>query len=463
LAQKLRPYISWTDEESIICTPFGRLKAIWKTAYPPSLETISKTGHVWHPNGQSFDLFRRGLKIFVSLADLKHAARVITASSMTEIIKLAGGDPVCEGTLMSFDIRLIRDDPTSNESFIRTEAATEVFAPMRSELWEQLKANGLMGDGGLGRINKQKAEAWLSQDEVALETILTSFSLTCGITPRPCQTRLFTFKKHGDTIRNLYIIGQYVVIAFPKPKNRTKGDNRGPGLWVLPVDLAKPLLLYLGVIRPLSISILDKLGRSHSHHDTHIFVHNKKGKNEPWDGSHINAIVRTRLAGAIDLSADALDLRQIMQMIAKKHFPFLLDLPRNVRQQTSPLNSQADHTEIISFCNYAVGKVRTPSSFGFSSERSDRYFLVSHTFQAAFGMAGVPQKLKACLAGLHIHVDEENRRVAMDRARFLICREYRILEGSVKENVKNVSYKKPFLFGMGALQVLVYSPPSWQT
>jgi len=425
------------------------MKAIWLVAYSASRENISKTGHVWDPDGQSFYLFRRGRKLHVHLRDLKCAATNIIASLVPEIVKLTGSDLVCQDILMSFDVHAIEDDPTSDKSFIRTAAATEVFAPMRSAIWKHLTSDGLIDLNH--RIDRQKAEVWLHQDQVVLELILTSFSLTCGITPRPMQMA-FTFMKIGDTPRNLYIIGEYVVIAFPRPKNKMKGQNRTAGLWVLPIDLAKPLLLYLGVIRPLSIKILDKVGWSHPYHDTHIFVHNGKNKYGLWDGSHINTIIHTRLAAAVGLAADALDLRQIFQTISKKHFSFLLERPRGRDQGPSPLNAQADHTNIVAICNYAVEQVRAPASFGFSSELSDRFFLCSHTLQAAFGLAGVPQKLNTVLSGMQIHIDEENRRIAMDQARFLICREYHIMEGSVEENVKNISDKKPFLFGIESLR-----------
>jgi len=272
---------------------------------------------------------------------------------------------------------------------------------------------------------------WLDLEENLLKCLLCMICLTSGIPARSFQIADFRYTSSADAKRNLYILKSTVVIAWPQSKSFNRTIQAA--VWALPAVLGEALLLYLGVIRRMSITFTKAVGRVPAEQmHTHFFVTapsvaGEKRVNQPiWTGSQINRVLKTTLASSpLKAGLTPSMLRHVCTAIYKKHFPQMINPNQKntfMKEVTSIVNQQGDHNQLTSNGNYAIGN----GEFNLTDAEIDQFFAVSFTFQAVVGSTPGSRNILENLRKLPAFVEVENQKIAMDRVRILVLTKYQV-------------------------------------
>jgi hypothetical protein len=124
-----------------------------------------------------------------------------------------------------------------------------LFNPLITQTWKHLRTQP-----------KRKLEHWLELEQKTLEDIAAAITLTSGIPPRAFQEAQFQYASTAQTKHNLFIMDNHPVIGWAKAKQGSHMHQAT--LWALPQALAKPLYIYLGVIWPDTLQVLNQVSRA---------------------------------------------------------------------------------------------------------------------------------------------------------------------------------------------------------
>ncbi|KAF8874663.1 hypothetical protein BD779DRAFT_1678632 [Infundibulicybe gibba] len=219
-------------------------------------------------------------------------------------------------------------------------------------------------------------------------------------------------------MKNLAIIG------WPKSKTHTRTHQAC--LWAFPPHVSETLLLYLGIIRPVSIKLCNALGQQPRHSlDTHIFVSNsppKPGDKDGWSPEFTTMVLRTLSTKHSDISLplDSARLRQIMTAIFRKHFPRLALTPSKA---TSYVDMQGDHTGTTSDRNYGI-HLGPVTGLHISDTAVDVYLEISQVWHATLGLMPVNHHFVESLQKLEMYRINVNKITALNHTRWLVCHDY---------------------------------------
>ena len=389
--------------------------------------------------------------IEISLAGLKETVSALTKETIDILRRLLPSEMKPEEFRVT--VSDLKDHPKRVEGVFEQNAA--VFEDLVQKVYD-----GLMKDEEerfrISHMNDRRRrvlatkneghQKWLDLEENLLKHLLCTICLTSGIPPRSFQLADFRYTSSADAKRNLYILKSTVVIGWP----RSKSFNRTiqAALWALPSVLGEALLLYLGVIRRVSITFTKAIGRVPAVQTlTHFFVTapsvaGEKRVNQPiWTGSQINRVLKTTLASSpLEAELTPSILRHVCTAIYKTHFPQMINPnERNtfMKEITSIVNRQGDHNQLTVNQNYAIGN----GEFNLTDAEIDQFFVVSFTFQAVVGSTPDSRNILENLRKLPDFVEAENQKIAMDRARILVMTKYQVRG---KEEAESVLADRPF-------------------
>jgi hypothetical protein len=440
-----------SDDETRDPTVFAHMKTVWFLAYRAASETQGTTLAAWKEDGQSFEFSAKG-----------HGMHLVQISAMKSLtldllsqLTIALDELLPEGVdLSELSLNGLNDDPLSRNSFFDSPKGKEIFSSPSQRVHEALWTPGNKKHNLVtfrGKLLRKNVKVWLAKEQQVMGLILTIFYLASGIPPRAFQAAELLYRPESELAsRNLLFISDLLVIAFPRAKqlNRT----RQPSLWSLPPALLRPLCIYLGVFRPITNTLMKKLGRDTTLHNTRIFAFSGDAERSSFYSQDVNQFLRTHTRKGIGFPVDAGSLRQIMTIIFRKHLPHLIELP--TRLGTSYADRAAGHNSHTSKGHYGIEKHCHSPSLKMSAHEIDRFVLVSQTWQAVFGLVSVDNREVMVFEEAVI---EEHRRIGLDHARWLINKHYGIGEQTVipaKQIVKQVLDKLPFLYGDGVCESL---------
>ena len=405
-------------------TAFQRVKQTWMLVWPLALKVMSPTQIMPDEAGLVFTYSTRrvsGHKI--EFADLKNLTKSFMTKGKQELLELL------PSKLDAEELNVRESDLKDNMAFTESifEQNATVFDPLVDKVFEWLREEG----EERYPVTKQKGRTalrdmwldWLEKEEELVESILGGVSLSSGIPGRGIQMADFRHASSKEGKRNLFICKSNVVIGFTKSKsfNRTIQE----ALWALPPGLSQIVLIYLGIIRPVSIRLMGLLCQKSNYLSrTHIFVTAQSANSSASARSQrINAFIQSQTLSALKVRLSVSTLRQLITAIFRKHLSDLID-PVN-STTTSIVNRQADHTQKTA--DHYGQNAGSMTGLMLSDTEIDQFMESSHGWQALLGIISPGQKMQERLYKIPaVCLREGNQMIAMDRVRSGLCRKYGI-------------------------------------
>ncbi|KAG6843948.1 hypothetical protein H0H87_011484 [Tephrocybe sp. NHM501043] len=394
-------------------TVASRTKYAWKTAFPIAIKEHSKTRIVFSGNGQVLTItWGATFNQELNLQSLKKAA----AKSLKSL------DTAIQDALPSsfdyaqFSLINVKDDFQSDNSLFDRGDNLETLQPFIDELLREFNVKSRPGSNEpsfvdvRGKSNAKKVDDVLDRFQKISDALLLSFVLTCGVPPRAWQVLRLVFRQDGAFHRNVCVHRNgCVLITNPRAKQRDTCEFAA--FWALVPKLGTALLFYLGVIRPIVISILHE--RSIPAHDQNIFIFARPTRRTtaftliPYEytTSDLNAmLIRS------DFGMETRVLRHVIIAILRQHFSHLM---KASNMDDSPGDRQSQHKFNTSLYNYAPDE--TFQVTGVSTVDCEQQITVSYTIQQFYGLnSKIGDNLEI------IHDIDRFRHQALECARLLV-------------------------------------------
>jgi hypothetical protein len=291
--------------------------------------------------------------------------------------------------ISKFSLRDIDDDPTSRESLFDRPGNQALFKKYIDAIWDLLFGGPPSDESPVTRCRRNDscsprvtykngcrfspklAHQYLKRTKALEDANLRSFLETCGVPPRAWQVVLLRYRPLGDLDRNIRIQRGQVIVANPQAKQRDL--ELYAAFWCLPPQLSPSFIFGLGVIRPIVIRLLERLGEPTAEHKSYVFVRSERKAAGSYvlSPSNVNQVLRES-----DFKAEVRPLRHVAIGILKRHFPHLM---RPSDEGRSPLDKQAQHSPRIHADHYARDEIQR--STGSTVIDSEQQMAVSHGLQ----------------------------------------------------------------------------------
>ncbi|KAF9062708.1 hypothetical protein BDP27DRAFT_1368608 [Rhodocollybia butyracea] len=284
-----------------------------------------------------------------------------------------------EKFLQSFAISNLFDDIRSHQSIFKQQQNKGYIGNFVEELKEQLWHTKTHGRD---LANKDNIWNWIDDVEALQEHLIRGIFPTMGVTLRATQGGALSYDSSGSYIRCLRIIDGLVCLVGPLSK--VDNDKQRRCFFSLKADMAWYLLFYLGVLRPVVISLIQEpvINNSAPVKDLEHYIFAKLGRLTQlracyrFEGTEIDACLKANLLGL-----DTNSLRHVTTGILR-HWRPDLDLPSERTDDptsTSVLDLQGQHTSRVSRMHYA----RTPymNATLFNKAELNAQLKVSHAMQ----------------------------------------------------------------------------------
>jgi hypothetical protein len=339
----------------------------------------------------------------------------------------------------TFDLSLIHDNLGSTSLFDQGPNKA-VFQPYISKLQEMLHTTHNVYDTH-GQFVEKQAKGFLLRSQTILQNVMVHFCHTCGVPPRAWQVGGLLYRTAAHYERNLRLLQNEVVyIGNPKAKQRDKLVYES--FWALPPHLGRILIFILGVIRPVEIELLRKLHIPTEEHQHFIFVQTQKqARLTPY--AYTSTVVNKLLVASKTLSMEARAERHIFTTILEQRI-----IPESRSPMQSAVIHQGQHCAKTKETHYAIDHIQKAT--GLVAGSREWQLGVSHALHAFYGFVSVE-------SGWHQdqnrNIDEEMQKNwldALDVARRLVVREYKVADGNHLERMSRVSHLmrlKPFMTG----------------
>jgi hypothetical protein len=326
-------------------TPFSRLKSSWAQVNPEGFLVHGSWAGTWSPEGDYIQFSRIG----------KELQSLFLEDYRQNTLRLVRQLPTCLANLLPDGISLPQtssqifvDNPLESKSFLDLPKSQDFFLP----LFKKFEEGMLRSQKGLAEANISETyqldigelKAWLKK-EFKFQQLLLAALLTTGggIPPRQLTIGDCRIRRTKSSERNIFIMGGSLTWAWGKEKGI--GQKHG-SLWSYPPQVAEVVYYYLGVIRPFTIKVLRKLGRSTLHLETHLFAR-PSDPDQTWSTSCTNESIKEHLSLPLNLTVGIHDLRQLGQAIMNRHF-----LPISQELSLSTINQMANHNNWTSDKHY---------------------------------------------------------------------------------------------------------------
>ncbi|KIK57852.1 hypothetical protein GYMLUDRAFT_86474 [Collybiopsis luxurians FD-317 M1] len=371
----------------------------------------------------------------------------------------------------SFDIRKLRDDPTSPTSLFIRPDNSRYLQPFAEQLLAHLtnpksgaEERHLMTRG---HLNEEKARLYIRDTEKMPKSVVKGLFPILGISPRGFQGSSLSYHSDGSMARSLKIFDQWVILCNPISKQDSQKQYEC--FWTVPEDYAWYLLFYLGVLRPVVISLLESSaindGSAIPELKEYIFVH-ALGRREKhrWEGPDIDRCLKQNFLGL-----DANGLRHVTTGIIRHWYPDLARANDDIRAPTfsSPLDRQGQHSSKVSQMHYA----RTVFVKGTTFNEPEFYsqIRISMAIQRLDDVAkkcGLDSRYKTLSSVDALAVN--GHRAMLAARQFVLTQDpgYNIASGdrqAIEEKCRSLSRVKPFLRGTGANEIQGNWVSEWRT
>lgn len=354
----------------------------------------------------------------INFIDVKSLVKSLITKGKKELLDLLPSELDAE----ELDLRVsdLKDNMAFTESIFQQNNAA--FKPLVDKVFSHLKEKGEESY----QLAKERIETkeglkdevwlnWLNSEEELLKYIMGGISLSTGIPGRSFQMADFRYASSKQGKRNLFICKSNVVIGFPRSKSFSRAIQ--DSLWALPPGLSQTVILYLGVIRPVSIHLMKLLRRKPNYlAQTYIFTSASSGNNNASARSRkFNAVIQSQTHSGLKIRLSVGALRHLITSIIRKHLNDLIDSVNSTT--TSIANQQADRTQKAGNNGYGQN-AGSLTGLGLSDAHVDRFIECSHGWQALLGIRSPGQKMQERLHKIPAAcLQDANLMIAMDKVR----------------------------------------------
>ena len=329
----------------LLDTPFSRLKSSWNKVNPEASLVEGNWSGIWSPEGDKIEFSHKGNN--PQAVPLERYRQHILGLGQQLLPSLA--DLLPRGmTLPKIPFQELSDNPNEPISFLDSPLFQHFFLPIFQEFEKKM----LRFFVGLTNSNTSSTyelrigdvNAWLEQEYQFRQLLLATLITTCGGAP-PRQLTIVDCKirKTEASDRNIFIMEQNLTWALGKQKGI--GQKYGL-LWSYPPQVTEATCYYLGVIRPFTIKILQKLGSDTILPQTHLFA-KSNSPDKTWDSKSTNNSIQKHISSPLQLKVKLSDLCQIGQAIRNCH---LQSVPKG--PSLSIINQMANHSNWTSEKHY---------------------------------------------------------------------------------------------------------------
>jgi hypothetical protein len=312
-------------------TTFSRLKSAWGKAVKEKSKGTGNWVALWVEGDKILEF--SGLRSSTQrlrMDDLKSCIQGLVDNLQASIKSLfpQGMD------LPSSCVHKFLDQPTGEEFFMDTQHSKKILNPLYMR-FEHGHRNILTS---LGLVT-----AWLEKAEHFLCLLLGTLLVSGGRTPKMdaiggCQIR-------GPNRNILHILGSPVW-----------ADHLSAELQSYPLQVAWPLYLYIGIIRPFTFKILTARGALSDLEklQTNLFVHISPLSTEErrWTRGDTNTIVEQLFGKPLGLRLNHNDLQHILWYTINEHILPRVHTLSQPSQET--YNTMANHTDLTASKYYAI-------------------------------------------------------------------------------------------------------------
>ena len=404
------------------------------------------TGFNFHPDGETIDI-RDGDNNFGTLTFPELGSVAIrSVRAVDDAVKnlLPEGG---EDLLSTFDFRRLQDNYADRNTIFNQEENKVWIQPIVQRVRKLLfqcgeRRHSIMRRNGC--LNYAKARKWLQRGDCVCSGVVTHFSITCGVCPRPSQFKHLQHDStdHDGKWRNLFMVDGLPALGNPDAKQIDRDLQEC--LWTLTEMLARPFMFYLAVIRPLIIELLERMGLLNKIHLSHIFVHSIPKRRDRhalfWTGPEVNNAIQ-RHAEEITVSLTAGLLRKLTTAMFVEYYP---ELFCESDKSPDPVDNQGQHTRQVRQIHYEH-ILNVPPALNMSLSKAQQYMAVSQLTQSIYSLARVGKGLDHVLESSPIFSRMRNGQIALLTARYLVCARYGINKSRGQDAVKRILDSRPYL------------------
>lgn len=415
---KLNMWIDHKPEDSLD-TPFSRLKSAWVQVNPEGFMVHGSWAGTWSPEGDKIEFSRIGKKPqSLHLENYRWHILGLVKKLLAGLTSL-----LPEGmSLPQISSLTLEDHPLHSQSFLDSPQSQKLFLPLFQKFEKEMfrSSEGLTEANGLKphSLNIEKLKAWLKREckfqQLLLATLLTTGG---GIPPRQLTIEDCRIRRNQSSERNIFIMGGNLTWAWGKQKGI--GQKHGC-LWSYPPQVAGPVFYYLGVVRPFTIKVLQKFGKSTQWLETNLFARSDSS-DHTWYSSYTNSAIQEHLSLPLKLTLNIHDLRQLGQAIMNRHC-----LPTSQQPGPSIVNQMADHSNWTANKHYGRDDTSNISLPNQSHLDITDMLSASKTYHFWLGFVFAESDQEGVVTMPYLGKKAENRQIAFLSAQSLVPWLYKI-------------------------------------
>ena len=425
----------------LLDTPFSRLKSSWNKVNPEALLVEGNWSGIWSPEGDKLEFSHKGDNL--QTLSLEKYRQHISGLVQQLLASLAGLLP--KGmALPQIPFQGLSDNPNEPISFLDSPQFQHSFLP----LFQEFERRMLRSPAGLTNSNTSPTyeleigdvNAWLEKEYQFQQLLLATLITTCGgVSPRQLTIVDCKIRKTEASNRNIFIMEQNLTWAWGKQKRI--GQKYG-SLWSYPPQVTTVTCYYLGVIRPFTIKILQKLGSDTLLLQTHLFA-KSNSPDKTWDSESTNNSIQKHISSPLQLKIKLSDLRQIGQAIRNRHLQSVLRGP-----SFSITNQMANHSNWTSDKHYGRDNMNNISLHNQSRFDIADMLSASRAYHSWLGFIPAESGPGSMVMTPDVTTQVENSQIAFLCAQSLVLRLYNINcqePAKAQEQAKDILEAKKFL------------------
>jgi len=315
----------------------------------------------------------------------------------------------------------------NTSSFIDSDDARSIFdiasnhcflEPLRIDLYqsfqEQLTA---------GRITTKDI---FDNSQKFLAAFVCCFFVTTAVPPRSFQLADFRYATDGNSCRNFRLVDQRHGV-FVNPKASATGichdlaaSLTNDSLWLLPPQMTKMLLLFLGVFRPVEIALAEDEFPKVSLKEMHFYVFSSPGRRSKslvWSAENVDCCLKS----GDGLKMEGYAHRLVYSAIIRQYLGNLL----KEIDQGIVLDFQSQHSPRTAVGHYAVEHLQQTTGIHYTAH--EKQMVIAQEMHALCSLVKPVKSATAqAISGSITSEVQRHEHYAFLSARHLILQKYQI-------------------------------------
>lgn len=355
-----------------------RIATSWSVCNKAIAAEEGSTALTWSPCGRSLSFTAPYAQLDIDFVAHSEAAEEVCIrgidNQLRALARLFSADDDFIESLDEIDIGHFADDGRHDESLFHLEANAHTLTPLVKKLKDSSS-----------QLNLQGKQCALQGAQRFMEELLRGIVATSGLPMRAQQYAMLQYEPFQNFRRNIYVVGGAVVISYPRAKQWFL--HYYDAHWQLPERVGRALLLYLGVLRPVEISLAYELVTHEALDEMSTFVFvtpfSKRTTTVIWTGKRVNNTLRS---DSSTIRGECRVWRHVIQAFLHQHIPEVVALRDDKSRDTQIAVSQA-------FQRGLLGNGTPPFQSSMEPLVSDTGLLLARRLTRAYAAGLTPKEL----------------------------------------------------------------------